>query len=232
MFRSLGLAVEDLAAAQVAVATATGAGHRHGGRTVIELAEIEAARERIAGAAVRTPLVRLHVEGARPRSTSSWRTCSRSTRSRSAARPTRCCPPRRGARAGGLVTASAGNMAQGVAWVARELGPARHDRGARARAAGQARRHRTARRAGAQAALRRLVAGDRRPAGSTGSRGCSCTRSQDPGVMAGQRHHRAGGPRGPARPGRGRDPLRRRRADGRHRQRGQGAAAGHADLHR
>ena len=62
MFRSLGLAVEDLAAAQCAVATAARAGHRHGGRTVIELAEIEAARERIAGAAVRTPLLRLHVE--------------------------------------------------------------------------------------------------------------------------------------------------------------------------
>ena len=29
---------------------------------MIELAEIEAARERIAGAAVRTPLLRLHVE--------------------------------------------------------------------------------------------------------------------------------------------------------------------------
>jgi hypothetical protein len=36
---------------------------------VIELAEIEAARVRIAGAAVRTPLLRLHVADAPPRST-------------------------------------------------------------------------------------------------------------------------------------------------------------------
>jgi hypothetical protein len=34
---------------------------------VIELAELEAARERIAGAVVRTPLVRLHVADAPPR---------------------------------------------------------------------------------------------------------------------------------------------------------------------
>ena len=64
LFRSLGLAVEDLAAAELAVAAATERGHRHGGGAVIELAAIEAARERIAGTAIRTPLVRLHVEDA------------------------------------------------------------------------------------------------------------------------------------------------------------------------
>lgn len=85
------------------------------------LAEIEAARNRIAGRAVRTPLVRLHVdapaeiylklENLQP---------INSFKIRGAANAIMLATPRD--RAGGLVTASAGNMAQGVAWVARELG--------------------------------------------------------------------------------------------------------------
>jgi threonine dehydratase len=89
---------------------------------VIELAEIEAARERIAAAAVRTPLVRLHVDEApaeiylklenlQPINSFKTRGATNAIMMASA-----------GERAKGLVTASAGNMAQGVAWAARELG--------------------------------------------------------------------------------------------------------------
>jgi threonine dehydratase len=88
---------------------------------VIKLAEIEAARERIAGAAVRTPLLRLHVEAPaeiylklenlQP---------VNSFKIRGATNAVMLAPARE--RAKGLVTASAGNMAQGVAWAARELG--------------------------------------------------------------------------------------------------------------
>jgi len=88
---------------------------------VIGLAEIEAARERIAGAAVRTPLLRLHVEAPaeiylklenlQP---------VNSFKIRGATNAVLLAPEE--ARRTGLVTASAGNMAQGVAWTARELG--------------------------------------------------------------------------------------------------------------
>ena len=86
---------------------------------MIELAEIEAARERIAGAAIRTPLVRLPIssgpadiylklENLQPIS---------SFKIRGATNAVLLAPA--SARARGLVTASAGNMAQGVAWAAR-----------------------------------------------------------------------------------------------------------------
>jgi threonine dehydratase len=88
---------------------------------VIKLAEIEAARERIVGAAVRTPLLRLHVEAPaeiylklenlQP---------VNSFKIRGATNAVLLAPAWE--RAKGLVTASAGNMAQGVAWTARELG--------------------------------------------------------------------------------------------------------------
>jgi threonine dehydratase len=88
---------------------------------MMPLAEIEAARERIAGRAVRTPLVRLHVdapaeiylklENLQP---------INSFKIRGATNAIMLAAPQDRAR--GLVTASAGNMAQGVAWVARELG--------------------------------------------------------------------------------------------------------------
>ena len=61
MFRSLGLAVEDLAAAECVVAP--GAETGTGTRSSCDRAGGDrAARGRIAGAAVRTPLVRLHVD--------------------------------------------------------------------------------------------------------------------------------------------------------------------------
>jgi threonine dehydratase len=85
------------------------------------LAEIEAARERIAGAAIRTPLVRLYVdapaeiylklENLQP---------VHSFKIRGAMNAITQAPENK--RAQGLVTASAGNMAQGVAWAARILG--------------------------------------------------------------------------------------------------------------
>lgn len=88
---------------------------------MIAIEEIEAARERIAGAAVRTPLVRLHADGP----AEIW--CKLETlqpinsfKIRGAANCVRSADPDLVAR--GLVTASAGNMAQGVAWIARELG--------------------------------------------------------------------------------------------------------------
>ena len=89
-----------------------------------DLPAIEQARSRIADIAVRTPLIRLRLdelpagtevhcklETLQPINSFKIRGAANAIRSASAQE-----------RAGGLVTASAGNMAQGVAWVARELG--------------------------------------------------------------------------------------------------------------
>jgi len=85
---------------------------------LIPLAEIERARERIAGAAVRTPLVRLpetdvwlKLENLQPVASFKIRGATNAIRAASSEQL-----------AGGVVTASAGNMAQGVAWAAREAG--------------------------------------------------------------------------------------------------------------
>jgi threonine dehydratase len=80
---------------------------------MIPLDEIRAARERIADVVVRTPIVRyddrisLKLESLQP---------IRSFKLRGALNAIRAQPPQ------DVVTASAGNMAQGVAWAARELG--------------------------------------------------------------------------------------------------------------
>ncbi|HEY3958774.1 MAG TPA: threonine/serine dehydratase [Streptosporangiaceae bacterium] len=89
---------------------------------MIELAQIEAARDRIAGVAVRTPLVRLHVEDAPAEIYLKLENLQpiNSFKIRGATNAVRVASP--ADRAKGLVTASAGNMAQGVAWVARSLG--------------------------------------------------------------------------------------------------------------
>jgi threonine dehydratase len=89
---------------------------------VIELAEIEAARERISGAAIRTPLVRLRVEDCPATIYLKLENLQpiSSFKIRGATNAVLLAPA--GDRAKGLVTASAGNMAQGVAWAARELG--------------------------------------------------------------------------------------------------------------
>ena len=85
---------------------------------MIPLDEIERARERIAGAAVRTPLVRLpetdvwlKLENLQPVASFKIRGATNAIRAASSEQL-----------AGGVVTASAGNMAQGVAWAAREAG--------------------------------------------------------------------------------------------------------------
>jgi threonine dehydratase len=88
---------------------------------VIPLDAIESARERIAGAAVRTPLVRLHVDAP----AEIWLKLENlqpiaSFKIRGAANAVRAADPAEVE--AGLVTASAGNMAQGVGWIARELG--------------------------------------------------------------------------------------------------------------
>jgi threonine dehydratase len=87
---------------------------------LIPLEEIRAAREVIAGTVVRTPLVRLQVdapaeiylklENLQPIGSFKLRGAYNAMRRAS-----------REELAGGVVTASAGNMAQGVAWAAREL---------------------------------------------------------------------------------------------------------------
>ena len=89
---------------------------------MIELAAIEAARERIAGTAVRTPLVRLRVEDLPAEIYLKLENLQpiNSFKIRGATNAIMLASP--GERAKGLVTASAGNMAQGVAWAARELG--------------------------------------------------------------------------------------------------------------
>jgi threonine dehydratase len=88
---------------------------------VIELAAIAAARDRIAGAALRTPLVRLQVDaGAEIYLKLENLQPINSFKIRGATNAIMLAPESE--RAKGLVTASAGNMAQGVAWAARELG--------------------------------------------------------------------------------------------------------------
>jgi threonine dehydratase len=86
------------------------------------LAAIEAARDRIAGAAVRTPLIRLQVENAPAEIYLKLETLQpvNSFKIRGATSAILLATPAQ--REQGLVTASAGNMAQGVAWAARELG--------------------------------------------------------------------------------------------------------------
>jgi threonine dehydratase len=88
---------------------------------LIALDAIKAARERIAGAAVRTPLVRLYADAP----AEIWLKLENlqpiaSFKIRGAANAVRVADPAE--LEAGLVTASAGNMAQGVAWIARELG--------------------------------------------------------------------------------------------------------------
>jgi threonine dehydratase len=92
------------------------------GEPAIGLGVIEAARGRIAGTAIRTPLVRLRIEDAPADIYLKLENLQPigSFKIRGAANAVLLAPP--ADRAKGLVTASAGNMAQGVAWAARELG--------------------------------------------------------------------------------------------------------------
>jgi threonine dehydratase len=88
----------------------------------LTLIEIEQARERIAGIAIRTPLVRLNFAGA---PADIWLKLENlqpigSFKIRGAANAMSRIPQEQLGR--GVLTASAGNMAQGVAWCARERG--------------------------------------------------------------------------------------------------------------
>src|SRR5215813_9847619 len=86
------------------------------------LAEIEQARRTIVGDAIRTPLVRLHVADAPAEIYLKLENLQpiNSFKIRGATNAVMLAPA--DAWAKGLVTASAGNMAQGIAWTARELG--------------------------------------------------------------------------------------------------------------
>ena len=86
------------------------------------LSEIEAARARIRGAAIRTPLVRLNVDDAPAEIYLKLENLQPigSFKLRGAANAMAQLSPDQLGR--GVLTASAGNMAQGVAWIARQLG--------------------------------------------------------------------------------------------------------------
>ena len=89
---------------------------------VIDLTEIEAARKRIEGAAIRTPLVRLHAAEAPAEIYVKLENLQpvNSFKIRGATNAVALASPDEYAK--GLVTASAGNMAQGIAWAARAIG--------------------------------------------------------------------------------------------------------------
>src|SRR4051812_43121181 len=86
------------------------------------LAEIEAARARIRGVVARTPLVRLYADDAPAEIYLKLENLQPigSFKLRGAANAIAQLPPEQLGR--GVLTASAGNMAQGVAWMARQLG--------------------------------------------------------------------------------------------------------------
>ena len=88
------------------------------------LAEIEAARARIRGAAIRTPLVRLNIDDAPAAIYLKLENLQPigSFKLRGAANAMAQLSPEQLGR--GVLTASAGNMAQGVAWMARQVGVA------------------------------------------------------------------------------------------------------------
>lgn len=88
----------------------------------IPLAEIEAARTRLEGLTVRTPLVRLNVDDVEPEVYLKLENLQPigAFKIRGAANAMALADPE--ALAAGVWTASAGNMAQGVAWNARRLG--------------------------------------------------------------------------------------------------------------
>jgi len=89
---------------------------------VIALADIQAAQARIAGSVMRTPLVPLYVEGAPAEIYLKLENLQaiNSFKIRGATNAVLLAPADDWAK--GLVTASAGNMAQGIAWTARALG--------------------------------------------------------------------------------------------------------------
>ena len=153
------------------------AGRRHRGRAVIPLAEIEAARERLAGSIVRTPLVRLELEDAPAEIYLKLENLQPigSFKLRGAGNALLLASPEELEH--GVWTASAGNMAQGVAWWART------PRRAAARSSFRTRlRRRRSPRSGGSARTcpgHRSTSGTRSSARarSRASTGCTCTLS-------------------------------------------------------
>src|SRR6185436_11945675 len=90
----------------------------------VSLDDIRAARERIAGSVIRTPLIRLNVDDAPAEIYLKLENLQPigSFKLRGAANAMAQLSPEQLGR--GVLTASAGNMAQGVAWMARRLGVA------------------------------------------------------------------------------------------------------------
>ena len=194
---------------------------------MIDLAEIEAARQRIAGAAIRTPLVRLYTSDAPAEIYLKLETLQPINSFKIRGGDERD-PERVRARAGGRV----GDGQRRQHGAGRRVGcararPARDDRRPRARPRGEARRDRAAGRPRLEAALRRMVERDRHPPRRR-RRGLFIHPVEDERGDGRQRHDRPRDPRGPARSRRRRDPLRRRRPDGRHRERAAGPAAADA----
>ena len=91
-------------------------------REPVSLGEIQAARERLKGIAVRTPLVRLNVDGAPAEIYLKLENLQPigSFKLRGAGNAMAIATPEQLSK--GVYTASAGNMAQGVAWCARRIG--------------------------------------------------------------------------------------------------------------
>ncbi len=121
LFKSLGIGVEDLAAGELVLAARRGGGCGDGRLAVIPLDEIRRAREVLDGVAVRTPLVRLDADT----DAEIWLKLEllqpvRSFKIRGAGSAVLQATDEE--LAGGVLTASAGNMAQGLSYVARRRG--------------------------------------------------------------------------------------------------------------
>ena len=122
VFESLGVAVEDLFAAEYVVRRARETRPRHRRRLLIPIDEIRRAADVIAGGALRTPLVRAQLPDA-PCEIWLKLECLQPVgafKIRGALNAIRQAPAE--ALAAGVVTPSAGNMGQAVAWAAREAG--------------------------------------------------------------------------------------------------------------
>ena len=165
----------------------------------ITLAEIRAARERIAGTIVRTPLVRLELgpgypdirlklENLQPINAYKLRGAANAVAMLSDAERKR-----------GVWTISAGNAGQGVAYAARTGGRAVHGRGDRDGAGREARAHAGARREARAGAVRRRRGRRSRSASYPGVEGTFVHPFDDHNFIAGHAHDGAGDPRGRAR---------------------------------
>ena len=180
VFKSLGLAVEDLAAAEHVLRRRRSRRRRHDGLAVIPIAEIRRAREVLEGTAIRTPLVRLDVDS----DAEIWLKLE-------VLQPVRSFKIRGAGNA--ILQATDAELAAGVLHGERRqhgagrrvrrppARRARDDRRPRPRAADEDRRDRALRRPRDQGAVRGVVAGARHGPLRRGAPACSCTRSTTTG---------------------------------------------------